>query len=93
MDRTLRKLDSIVRSGPGSFSPITSSAMDGIGYNFTVSDMRATPGLDFDRDVRDRKKFDDDDELCTCVDPCDEINQVDNRDYMYGDTVYGLISM
>jgi hypothetical protein len=67
MEKTFKKLDSIIRGG---LSPITSSSLDGISYHFTVSEMKS-----YDEEIRDKKKFDDDDELCNCPDPCDEINQ------------------
>ncbi len=67
MEKTFKKLDSIIRGG---LSPITSSSLDGISYHFTASEMKS-----YDEEIRDKKKFDDDDELCNCPDPCDEINQ------------------
>ena len=71
MDITLKKMDSFIRSG---FSPSSTSTLDGIGYQFNYHEFR--PDSRFEPEIRDRKKFDDEDELCKCVDPCDEVYQV-----------------
>jgi hypothetical protein len=78
MDQTFKKLDSIIRGG---FSPDSTSTLDGIGYTFTMSEMRSNSADSYYKtEIRHRKKFDPDDELCTCADPCDEVNQVKIKD-------------
>ena len=85
MDRTFKKLDSIFRSG---FSPNSASTLDGIGYSYTFSEIANATGsrTEAESRLRDRKKFDDDDELCVCVDPCDHVFQARCRKFCFSIT-------
>jgi hypothetical protein len=61
-------------------------AQDGIGYSFSYSEITGGPLPRFEMETtrRDRKKFDDDDELCFCADPCDEVNQACGNFLIFG---------